>query len=84
MPKNIGVEIFDLLKELEEERKEENLADTIEEEALAGGDECVLDKLPEGLFSQIIKCGDRIVNFASPLIQNCTSNATEKFYGCQC
>ena len=47
MPENIGVEIFDLLKELEEDREEENLADTIEEETLAGDDEYVLDKLPE-------------------------------------
>ena len=79
MPENIGVEIFDLLKELEEEREEENLADTIEEEALAGGDEYVLDKLPECLFSQIIRCGDRIVSLASQLMQNCTSNAAENF-----
>ena len=39
----------------------------------------MLDKLPEGLFRQIQKCGDRIVSLSQQLIKNCTSNAAENF-----
>ena len=39
----------------------------------------MLDKLPEGLFCQIQKCGDRIVSLSQQLIENCTSNAAENF-----
>ena len=72
-------EILEIFPELEDEREDDKKAAENEAVARVGGIEYMLDKLLEGLFCQIQKCGDRIVSLSQQLIENCTSNAAENF-----
>ena len=67
---------------MEDEREDEEytLSKKAEDNARLRG-ECVIDKLPHGLLSQEVKCGDRIVSLAKQLVRNCTSNSAETFMG---
>ena len=55
-------EILEILQELEDEREDDKKAAESEAVARVGGIEYMQDKLFEGLFCQIQKCGDRIVS----------------------
>ena len=41
----------------------------------------MIDKLPHGLFAEILKCGNRNISISRQLIQNCTTNSAETFTG---
>ena len=41
----------------------------------------MINKLPHGLFAEILKCGNRIISIPRQLIQNCTTNSAETFMG---
>ena len=57
-------EILEIFQELEDEREDDRKAAESEAVARVGGIEYMLDKLPEGLFCQIQKCGDRTVSLS--------------------
>ena len=68
-----------MVKEIEEEADDE-ISMLAEEEARKGG-QYMIDKLPHGLFAEILKCGNCILGISRQLIQNCTTNSAETFMG---
>ena len=73
-------EIFQLVKEIEEEADDKISMLAEKEEARKGG-QYLIDKLSHGLFPEIMKCGNRIISISRQLIQNCTTNSAETFMG---
>ena len=65
-----------MVKEIEEEAEDEQSMLAEEEEARKGG-QYMIDKLPHGLFAELLKCGNRIISILRQLIQNCTTNSAE-------
>ena len=56
-----------MVKEIEEEADDEISMLAEEEEARKGG-QYMIDKLPHGLFAEILKCGNRIISISRQLI----------------
>ncbi|KAL9975222.1 hypothetical protein ACROYT_G012355 [Oculina patagonica] len=56
----------------------EDISEEDEENSRLGG-HYLIDKLPAGLMSQILKKGDRIVSLAPQLVSNKTSNSAETY-----
>ena len=54
-------QIFQMVKEIEEEADDEQSMLAEEEEARKGG-QYMIDKLPHGLFAEILKCGNRSIS----------------------
>ena len=73
-------QIFQMVKEIEEEADDKQSMLAEEEEARKGG-QYMIDKLPHGLFAEILNCGNRIISISRQLIQNCTTNSAEIFMG---
>ena len=51
-----------------------------QEEAKRGG-QYIIEKLPRGLFSEILRCDNRIVSILGQLVKYCTSNSAETYMG---